>query len=60
MMTERKAKLNNGRVVDYYACSEDAFSYARCGFKFIGEGVIHSVNGILQGGDRQLYFFSQR
>lgn len=56
-MTDRKAKLSSGRIVDYHACSENAFAYVGYRVKFIGEGVIHSVNGIKQAGDKKLYFF---
>lgn len=43
-----KAKLENGKIVVYDACSNGPDAYDPGVFKFIGKGVVYSVNNVLQ------------
>ena len=51
------AKLNDGRIVEYNACADSPDAYDPNSFEFIGKGIIHTVNGVVQSGDQQQCFF---
>ena len=55
------ALLEDGRMVEYDGCANESdFSYYRSdyGWKFIGRGVIYSVNnGVRQSMEETRYFF---
>ena len=55
-----EAKLENGDIVVYDACSEKPNAYDPKNFKSIGKGVIHSVNGVEQPLYTQtMYFYAK-
>ncbi len=51
------AKLDDGRIVEYNACADLPDAYDPNNFKFIGKGIIYSVNNVMQNSDQQQCFF---
>lgn len=51
------AKLKDGKIVEYDACADKSNAYNPDNFKFIGRGIIHSVDGVKQSGNIQRCFF---
>ena len=59
--------LINGEITEYDACVtasykslDEAKEVYRNAFDYIGEGVIYSVNNILQGSHERCYFFKKK
>ena len=56
-----KAKLNNNKVVRYDACAEKRFvPMYRKALRYIGKGVIYSVDGVKYKGEKQMHFWKYR
>lgn len=53
----RKAKLEDGTIVDYDRASETSPVYNN--HTYLGKGTIHSINDIPQKGDELLHFFKE-
>lgn len=54
----RTAKLDNGEIVEYDACSKNGMNaYDIKHFRYIGHGKIHAINNIAQEGLEDYYFF---
>ena len=54
------ALLEDGQMVKYDGCSSEYnidFYKPEMGWKFIGKGVIYSVNGVRQAMEETKYFF---
>lgn len=41
-------KLDNGQIVEYDACSKKIDEYDPNVFRYIGDGIIWEVNGVIQ------------
>ena len=53
------AKID-GKIVSYDACSSrGADDCDGDKFKYIGKGVIHSINGVIQPGLNEYFFFNR-
>lgn len=54
----RKAKIK-GKIVLYHVCSQLRFNIAfdENVFEYIGEGVIHSINGVIQSNYKSYHFW---
>ena len=57
---ERRAKLNDGRIVSYDLCVNSLDSCDQCVVDLLGEGVIHSIRGVQQKGEDKYYFFNRK
>ena len=44
-------KLFNGNIVKYDACADKLDAYNPEVFHYIGKGIIHSIDGVVQGYD---------
>ena len=59
--TFNTAKLEGGRINHYDLCSQNGpGAYPKDKFKHIGDGVIHSIDGVIQKCEKKYSFFSKR
>lgn len=57
----RKAKLNNGLVVQYDMCSRDEIpNNKQKQLVLLGVGVIDTINGISQNSEDEMFFYSYK
>lgn len=52
-----KAKLNDGSIVEYDVCANSSDAYDPNNFRFIGRGIIYSVNNVVQKSTKERCFY---
>jgi len=56
----KTARLANGRIVRYDVCSDKSDAYGDGNYQLIGDGIIHTISGVKQGGIKKRYFYTRK